>query len=187
MYVIDKLPNLSSLFHTFSTIDDGNMSFKFDDEAEVKRNRKLFLDKLEISPSDCVAPYLEHTNSVLVVGDKQRGNGILDWRTSPHVDALVTQERDCYLFMLVADCLPIILFDEATNSLGLVHAGWKGVELQIVTKTINKMQVHFGVKSETIVAAIGPCIRPQTYRFEDVVQKMPDRFEVWKLNSQAVE
>jgi len=81
--------------------------------------------------------------------------------------------------MLIADCLPVIIFDPHTKSLGLIHAGWKGTEQLIVAKTIQAMVRQFGSSPEEMIAAVGPSIRTESYRFKDVVQKMPDRISMW--------
>jgi len=91
-----QLEKMSGLTHVISTREEGNMSFMFDDEEIVKKRRLEFLLKIHIDHKNCVAPYLKHETNILYVDDLQKGNGILDWRTSPHIDALITDKTNIY-------------------------------------------------------------------------------------------
>lgn len=180
MYRIDELLNIKGLLHSFSTVEEGNMSFKFDSENVVLKRREKFLERLNIDPSLTVAPYLQHTNHVLVVDEKSKGKGILDWRTAPGVDAMITNQRNTFLFMLVADCIPLIVYDSTNQTLGLIHVGWKGAENGIIEKTVRTMNTSYGTLSNNLVAAIGPCIRKDSYRFDDVKDKFGTSLSLWK-------
>jgi polyphenol oxidase len=38
---------------------------------------------------------------------------------------LITSEKDLVLSVLVADCVPIIFYDEIKNIIAVAHAGWR--------------------------------------------------------------
>jgi len=42
-----------------------------------------------------------------------------------YADAVITQSSQLALFVLTSDCLPIVLYDPMTQSIGVIHAGWK--------------------------------------------------------------
>jgi len=52
----------------------------------------------------------------------------------------------------VADCVPMLIADEATGDVAAIHAGWRGVVAGVVRAGVQKLQ------GRSIVAAIGPCI-----------------------------
>lgn len=81
-------------------------------------------------------------------------------------DGLVTNQAGLCLAIYVADCAAVYLADKKTHAIGLVHAGRKGVELGIVTKSIAAMHDEFGSEPANLVVQIGPCIRPPNYEVD---------------------
>lgn len=79
----------------------------------------------------------------------------------PNCDAIISNQKGLALAVMVADCIPLLMYDERTQSIAAVHAGRKGTQLNIVSKTLNAMQEHFGVKPEEVNvymgASIGAC------------------------------
>ncbi len=61
-----------------------------------------------------------------------------------------------------ADCAPILLADAKTQTVAVVHAGWKGTLRGITKKVIRKMK-KLGSEGADIVASIGPSIGPCCY------------------------
>jgi YfiH family protein len=59
---------------------------------------------------------------------------------TPVADALVTTRSDVGLMIRVADCVPVVLADPAAGVIGAVHAGRKGVALDIVGRTVTRMR-----------------------------------------------
>jgi YfiH family protein len=57
--------------------------------------------------------------------------------------------------MRVADCVPVLLADEATGSVAAVHAGWRGVTRGVVRAAVERLG-----PARRLIAAIGPCIGP---------------------------
>lgn len=78
-------------------------------------------------------------------------------------DALITSDPEIYLRISVADCIPLTLYDPITNSIGIVHAGWRGLKKKIIVKTIKAMKKEFSTSSENIVAEVGPHICQKHY------------------------
>ena len=74
----------------------------------------------------------------------------------PKGDAIVTDQPGLFVGVKTADCVPILLWDEAAGVLAAVHAGWRGTAVNIAGKTVRVMQREFG--AHDIQAAIGPCI-----------------------------
>ena len=76
----------------------------------------------------------------------------------PKTDALITNTSGIFLSITVADCLPVFLFDPKTNSVGLVHAGWRGLAKNIIPLTIQKMADELKCNPANIRAGVGPSI-----------------------------
>jgi YfiH family protein len=62
--------------------------------------------------------------------------------------------------VLVADCVPILLYDPDTRAIAAIHAGWKGTLASIAEQTVRTMKMHFGSNPSDIIAGIGPSIGP---------------------------
>jgi YfiH family protein len=71
-------------------------------------------------------------------------------------DALITNVRNIFLTVSIADCAPIFLFDPQSRAMGCVHAGWRGTEQGIVREAVFLMQNEFGSRVKDILAFIGP-------------------------------
>ncbi|QSR26105.1 laccase [Nocardioides aromaticivorans] len=73
----------------------------------------------------------------------------------PVADGLVTARRRTALMVRVADCVPVLLADAAAGVVGAAHAGRRGVELDVVTRTVERMRA---LGAADIQAWIGPHI-----------------------------
>ena len=76
----------------------------------------------------------------------------------PDTDGMITNLRGVLLTTVHADCLPVYFFDPFKNAIGLVHAGWRGIEKQIAAKAVVSMNHAFGTMPEDVFAYIGPGI-----------------------------
>jgi YfiH family protein len=75
----------------------------------------------------------------------------------PRADAAVTTRPDRVLAVLTADCLPVLLADDAARVVGIAHAGWRGLAAGVVESTVAAMRARAG-RSARIVAWLGPAI-----------------------------
>jgi len=90
-------------------------------------------------------------------------------------DGLVTRAAGAVCGVLTADCLPILLADRPGKTVGIAHAGWRGLAGGIIENVVRAMDVP----ASDLVAYVGPGIGPQRYEVgEDVrqafVRKNPD-------------
>ncbi len=76
----------------------------------------------------------------------------------PRTDGVVTDQKDILLTTVHADCLPVWLYDEENQAIGLVHAGWRGTLAGIAPKAVKLMQKTYGSDPAKMKAAIGPGI-----------------------------
>src|SRR5262249_56107152 len=83
-------------------------------------------------------------------------------------DALVTTDPDTVLAVLVADCVPIVLYDPRAHVLACVHAGWRGSVAGVAGTALGTMAI-LGAKAQDVIAGIGPAIGPDRYQVGDEV------------------
>ena len=145
-----------NLIYAYSKVEDGNLDFRFGKKDEVIKNRENFFEKIRVKLENCVTLQQMHGDEVRVVGDKD-GGGMFQ------ADAMVTKEKNVGLFLLTADCFPVILCDEEVGFLGLVHLGWQGVDKELISKAVGKMK---GLGAKELQAIIGPGIRKESYVFD---------------------
>ena len=85
-------------------------------------------------------------------------------------DAIVTDQKKLPIAVLTADCAPVLLYDKKRNMIAAIHAGWKGALKGIVLNVINFM-LSKGCKRCNIIASIGPCIGPKSYKIKEDLKK----------------
>jgi len=71
-------------------------------------------------------------------------------------DALLEDRPGSVVAVKTADCVPILLVDDAHHAVAAVHAGWRGTAAGIAGKAVAAMRERFG--SRDLYAAIGPSI-----------------------------
>ena len=95
--------------------------------------------------------------------DEARGPGGARGPDAREGDALVARagSRAMAVGVRVADCVPILVADEATGGVAAIHAGWRGVTRGIVANAIEQLMSRGDRRGRLgLVAAIGPCIGP---------------------------
>ncbi len=93
----------------------------------------------------------------------------------PNADALVTAESGITLGVLIADCIPLLLWDEVEHVIAAVHVGRRGLLNGIATKTVTVMN---SLGAERIQALLGPSICGKCYEvsheiYDEVVSVYP--------------
>jgi len=100
-----------------------------------------------------------HGAEVLVAdGRSARPAGAPATASAPEGDALVVAEPGVAIGVWVADCVPVLICDEATRSAAAVHAGWRGTVKGVVGAAIAVLSSRFGAHPGGMRVAIGPCI-----------------------------
>jgi YfiH family protein len=66
---------------------------------------------------------------------------------------------------MVADCVPIVLYDPVARVLSCVHAGWRGTVARVSQAAVEAMAA-LGSAPADIIAGIGPAISPDRYQVD---------------------
>lgn len=159
------------LLTAFSTKEDKQMRLQVEqgEDTETLKNREKFFEKLSISKEQVINAKLVQKSTVAVVDKSAMGSVIKE------TDGLITNEKDVFLSIIVADCLPVFLYDHKKEAVGLLHAGWRGLYAKIIPKGIAAMQENFGSLAEDIVVGIGPGIGVCHYSVqEDILRKFAE-------------
>lgn len=92
-----------------------------------------------------------HGNNIARVGKGDAGRAV------PRADGLLTGEKNLFLAISAADCLPILFFDPKCGLIAAVHAGWRGTAKGIAVRAVEELS-RLGSKIKNIEAIFGPCI-----------------------------
>ncbi|MCE3260184.1 MAG: uncharacterized protein K0S12_1825 [Bacteroidetes bacterium] len=175
-------PNINCV-HGFSTRHHGvsegpfhslNLGGSDDSEDNIQKNRELALNKLGLSISNLCNLKQVHGNTVNIASPgKQEG------------DALATNEKNLVLAISIADCYPVLFYDEVNRVIGAAHAGWRGTVSRITETTLNKMRL-LGAEIKNIQVAIGQGISQKNFEVgnEVIAQFEQNGFpsSCWKNN-----
>lgn len=135
-------------------------------------NRISFCFRHGINPQKLVTAEQVHGNKVALVGAGDAGQQI------PGADGFVTNTPGLALAIFTADCVPVFLADKKKRAAGIVHAGWKGLHLGIITEALEMFKKNFDVGPETVSAAIGPHIQKCCYEAgQDLHEKFGLRYD----------
>ncbi len=138
-----------------------NLSFNVGDQENfVRQNRVRFFGSLGIAQHRLAVPRQCH--SALVRKAEAPGN-------FEATDGLITDAKDVWLVVSVADCTPVFLFDAKKKAVGAVHAGWRGSASGIVAGAVKQMIAAFESSPSDLHAFIGPSAGPCCYEVGEEV------------------
>jgi len=163
-----KSPDINCT-HGFSTrhggispvpFDSLNLGGSQDTPENILQNRILKLEDLGLSLSNLCTLKQVHGNHVCIAHPgAQEG------------DAIVTNKPGLTIAISIADCYPILFYDELNKVIGGAHAGWRGTQGKIAETTIQAM-LKLGAKTENIKVAIGQGISQQNFEVGmEVIEK----------------
>lgn len=180
MYQLDKLKNIPGLVHGFSDIKEGNMSFDWEEKNSVMKNRAAFLSQLGVSPDDCVVTKtrMSHGTDIEIVNSSLKGKGVKpSVSKDADVDAMMTNEKNLFLAILTADCLPVIIYDPIRSAIALVHLSRINTPKNFARRVIDKMKTEYNSIPENMIVGIGPYIYKESYLFEkaELEKAIPNR------------
>lgn len=129
-----------------------------DEPATVQANRDALADALALPASPHWLQQVHGTDVARIAGPASAAE--------PVADAAVTRVAGEPLAILTADCLPILLCDEAGTTVGAAHAGWRGLLAGVIERTVAAM----GVPPAHTLAWLGPCIGGDSYEVGEEVR-----------------
>jgi hypothetical protein len=147
-----------------------------DEEEHIRKNREALCSLLAISDDRLLMPHQVHETKVvkidealLALPEKQRHEALEGY------DALMTDRHGVCIGVSTADCIPVLLYDEARHAVCAIHAGWRGTVNRIATKAVEAMTETYGTRPEQLVAQIGPGIHLESFEVGDEVYEAFDQ------------
>jgi len=123
-----------------------------DNAMHVAHNRQLLSQFL---PSEPV--WLNQVHGIGMV-DAANTNCV------PDADASFTSRKNVVCVTMTADCLPVLLCDQAGTVVAAVHAGWRGLCDGVIEATFFQLQTNLSnIQASGFMAWLGPAIGPQAF------------------------
>ena len=151
----------------FSMTQEGNMSFRYGKKEEVLVNRRNFLEDIGLGFDDCVAMQTGNrgSSSIKSVNRRSLGKGMRDSESAIQADCLVTNESGVFLWLVSADCLPMIFFSRKPFFLALAHISRQNSGSRFSSKIVKFLE-NSGVEPRKLVVYFGPSIKKESYLFD---------------------
>jgi purine-nucleoside/S-methyl-5'-thioadenosine phosphorylase / adenosine deaminase len=147
-----------------------NLSFGVGDRpGSVLENRRRVAAALGAGLADFVFGSQVHGAVARRVTRADRGAGaaVADEGVG-EADALVTGDHGIVLCAVVADCVPILLYDPGAHVVACVHAGWRGTVARVAGAALTAMAA-LGTRPGDVIAGVGPAIGPDRYQVGEEV------------------
>lgn len=136
-------------------------------QASVDGNRSTFARSFDLQPHQLLTVKQVHGKDLLVIDEP---NLDLTHFLSIEVDAIATNQPEIMIGVLVADCFPVLIWDQAETAIAAVHVGWRGAAGGILKKTVEALRDHFGCQASDLRAAVGPGIGAHKYEVDRPVR-----------------
>lgn len=164
--------------HGTSTVAYGNMALHTGDSVqEVLNNRERFSNDIGVDPQTWTLLEQTHSLNIIKIDETNKFSGAKDQSPLKDFDALYTRELDVPIGVFTADCIPIIIYDEAQDLICAIHSGWKGSINSFLAIVINYLVEHEQCNPSTMRLYMGPSILEEHFEIKqdiiDLLAAMP--------------
>jgi len=176
------------------TFDSLNVGMNSGDETSaIAMNRKLIILKMGMKPLLFLNQIHGRHIKVLKKGNNDLSDIFEPGRELYTADGIITDMKDVFLVIQVADCQAVMFYDPVKKVIANVHSGWRGSVENIIGHCVDKMIKDFECDPDNIVAGISPSLGPCCAEFKNYEQEIPDHlwqymakdkpyFDFWKMS-----
>ena len=132
-----------------------------DKKNNVQKNLNIVKKRISKNAKNIFLNHQIHSNKFVFIDKGFKSN-----RKKIKADAIITDQKKIPIAVLTADCVPVLLYEKKRNIIAAIHAGGKGAYRDIIDKVISFM-IKKGCERKYIIAAIGPCIKQQSYNVKE--------------------
>ncbi len=159
--------NSSAPYHSFNLAQHVG-----DNKQTVEHNRQQLQQQLGLPQAPAWLQQI-HGNTAVCI----------DHSYHSQADASYSQQAKQVCVVLTADCLPLLVCNQQGTEIAAIHAGWRGLANQIITKTIQQLQ-----SSPTqLMVCLGPAISQGYFEvgievYQTFIQQQPESIVAFKSN-----
>ena len=140
-------------------VEGANFSTQFGTQASVDKHSAQLLNASELSKTHKL--HQVHGAEVVQVHTNTP--------SFQQADASFTLEGNIALLVSTADCVPILLADQQGTCVGVAHAGWQGLVLNVIGELVSAMVTAGALLPSRLSGWVCPCISAGVYEVgEDV-------------------
>lgn len=174
--LLEHFPLTHGVTYRYGGVSEGsfnsfNMGLHVGDTPEaVVENRKRLAQVLGVDSHRLTCGEQVHGVGVTRVTQELVGRGAFSWDDSiPDSDAIHTNLVNVPLLLLVADCVPVLIYDAVHHAVAVVHAGWRGAIAHIVERTMDSMHDAYGTLPSDCYLFIGPSIGADSFEVSEEI------------------
>jgi copper oxidase (laccase) domain-containing protein len=146
---------------------DGNMKFGIGDDTKVEVNRHNFLQSagMDISRTTLVGITYDTDNfaKYRIVTEAEKQAGMSAGTKAEYADALVTDRPGHALFLPLADCMGVILYDPTHHALMVSHVGRHSAEIDGARRSVKYLKDTFSSNPAELKIWLSPAVGKATY------------------------
>ncbi len=155
----------------FSSLNLG--SNRGDEPEAVRENYRRLCALMGVGIDGMAVTNQVHGNEVHIVTQEDRH--VCLSQVPYEADGLVTNVKGLPILCMVADCVPVLLWDGEHSVAGAIHCGWRSSVGDILKNALDKM-VSLGAEPGSIRAAIGPSIGRCCFETDDDVPQAIEKY-----------
>lgn len=144
--------------HVIAFTGDRSVDFTLHNGRKIFNQQQLdyLSSSLKVELPEPVRVRQVHGNNIIMAAESEGG-------PPPEADGLLTRQVRLPLAIRTADCAPVFLYDARQDGIGLVHAGWRGAQKNILKSAVTLMRRQWHTDPTDIMALLGPAIRSCCY------------------------
>lgn len=160
-----------------SSLEDGNMGFRVpgsDEEIHdewIRMNRCRWLGRLGVDPAHTALVSVTYGaeqsyDNFRSVEDADIGAGVMEPAGARQADGLVTDRKDVALFLPLADCNGLIMYDLVSRGLMVSHLGRHSTNVDGAEKSVAAMNKLYDSRPSDLLAWLSPGVAQQSYAMQ---------------------
>lgn len=155
--------------------DSFNLGLHVGDDIEaVWENRRRLAKHLRVGPELLTCAQQVHGTEISEVTAENVGAGAFQMdKAIPNSDAIFTRLEEVPLLLLVADCVPVLVYDPTHHAVAVIHAGWRGTIGHVPVLTMQAMADAYGTRPQDCHVYLGPSIHYDSF---EVSEELADTF-----------
>ncbi len=127
-----------------------------DNPIDVLKNREIMSKKFDFYIDNLIYMDQTHSDNIKIINDTFTNK-------QENCDGIITNKPNIPLMVMVADCIPVLLYDRIKKVIGAIHAGRNGTFKSISKKAVFIMKEKFNSNPEDIVVSLGASIKSCCY------------------------
>ncbi len=152
-----------------SSKDDGTMLNRIRGRhvADVLENRRRFCDQIGVTYDDVVYHVISYDQAQTfdTIAEVTETDAVKYNNEGIFADALYTEMAGVGLFLPVADCIAIIIYDPKRRALMLAHLGRHSTVAQLMSQAVRYF-VEYGSRAKDLQIWMSPSITQKNYRMD---------------------